>query len=84
MRKYLNEIPFLKDTSSSVLDGLVTECVEQTFKKGETIIYEGTEAKYFKIVKAGFVKIYAMGEQGEQSVIDILGGHNALLPSATY
>lgn len=47
--------------------------IEKTFVRGETIFFEGDEAKGFYIVSSGQVKVYKMNPQGKEHILHIFG-----------
>mgnify|MGYP001827310049 CR=1 FL=1 len=47
--------------------------IEKNFVRGETIFFEGDEAKGFYIVSSGQVKVYKMNPQGKEHILHIFG-----------
>lgn len=55
------------------LDKMADIAVSKTFKRGESIFFEGDEASGFYMVTEGRVKIYKMSFEGKEQILHIFG-----------
>ena len=55
------------------VDKVVDIAVSKTFKRGESIFFEGDEANGFYMVTEGRVKIYKMSFEGKEQILHIFG-----------
>lgn len=65
-----------KGLSESQLERIQSITVEQHYKKGDAIFWEGDEGTGFFIVSKGMVKIFKVSSEGKEQILHIYGpGH---------
>ncbi len=68
----IKDISLFKDLSESELVAVKACLIEKTFKKGETLFYEGKACERVFIIKTGKVRIYRISSQGREQVLETL------------
>ncbi len=68
--KSTNLFKGLPEEQIDIISGMT---IEKTFGRGETIFFEGDEAKGFYIVSGGQVKVFKMNPSGKEHILHIFG-----------
>lgn len=68
---HLAEAPLFNGLTQNQLDELAMILTDQTFKRGETIFFEGDEGTGFYLVVSGKVKIYKLSLDGKEQILHV-------------
>jgi len=66
-----------------MLDQLFSAYPLRTFKKGQTLLFQGEVPRYAYVIKTGTVKTYNISPLGEEQVISLSSTHD-ILPEAWF
>jgi len=69
----LMSIPLFQGLPRPQYEGLAKIVVEQVFKRGDTIFFEGDEAIGLYIVLSGRVKVFKLSAEGKEQILHIFG-----------
>ena len=66
MNNLIEILPFFKNADDELINSFQKNHVTKTFTKGEFLTMEGDSCGYFPIVKSGIVRVYKLGENGQE------------------
>lgn len=72
-KKIITESILFSGLAEDQLDKVADIAVSKTFKRGESVFFEGDEANGFYMVTEGRVKIYKMSFEGKEQILHIFG-----------
>ena len=72
-REIIESTNLFKGLPKEQIDIILGMTVEKNFGRGETIFFEGDEAKGFYIVTGGQVKVFKMNPLGKEHILHIFG-----------
>jgi CRP/FNR family transcriptional regulator len=65
--------PLFAGLPDAQLNELATIAVDQTFKRGQSLFSEGSEATGFYVIASGKIKIYKLSLEGKEQILHIFG-----------
>jgi CRP-like cAMP-binding protein len=80
----LKSIPFFTGTQESHLSYFIENSSQKEYKKGNNIFFYGDSVKHFFIVIEGWVKLYRMNKQGEETLISLVTKGETFSEVATF
>ena len=66
MNNLIEILPFFKNADDELINSFHKNHVTKTFTKGQFLTMEGDSCGYFPIVKSGIVRVYKLGENGQE------------------
>ena len=66
MNNLIEILPFFKNADDELINSFQKNHVTKTFTKGQFLTMEGDSCGYFPIVKSGIVRVYKLGENGQE------------------
>ena len=69
--------------NSQIFAALLESYPTRTFKKGQTLLFQGEVPRYAYVIKTGTIKTYNISPQGEEQIIS-LGSSSDILPEAWF
>ncbi len=72
-REIIESTNLFKGLPEEQIDIILDMTIEKQFVRGETIFFEGDEAKGFYIVTGGQVKVFKMNPLGKEHILHIFG-----------
>ena len=72
-REIIESTNLFKGLPQEQIDIILGMTIEKNFARGETIFFEGDEAKGFYIVSGGQVKVFKMNPLGKEHILHIFG-----------
>ncbi|MBU7587321.1 MAG: Crp/Fnr family transcriptional regulator [Nostoc sp. TH1S01] len=83
VKKFLQKTPIFQNILDEQLQALANIAIPQTYKKGETLFWEGDEGTGFFIVKSGRIKVFKQANAGKEQILHIFGAeeHFAEVPA---
>lgn len=72
-REIIESTNLFKGLPQEQIDIILDMTIEKQFVRGETIFFEGDEAKGFYIVTGGQVKVFKMNPLGKEHILHIFG-----------
>ena len=66
MNNLIEILPFFENADDELINSFQKNHVTKTFTKGEFLTMEGDSCGYFPIVKSGIVRVYKLGENGQE------------------
>lgn len=72
-REIIESTNLFKGLPQEQIDVILDMTIEKQFVRGETIFFEGDEAKGFYIVTVGQVKVFKMNALGKEHILHIFG-----------
>ncbi|HEC12076.1 MAG TPA: Crp/Fnr family transcriptional regulator [Acidiferrobacteraceae bacterium] len=69
----LKDVPIFKNLPHEELKKIASKIVLRTYSKRATVLNEGDAADYLYIVVSGKVKVYVIGDQGKEAIVNIMG-----------
>ena len=84
MKEFIEKLQYFENADKKALDLLFRQCKRMYLEKGETLICSGDESNTVRIIESGFVKSFAMKDNGEQSILEILGRGDIVMPNAVF
>ena len=72
-REIIESSNLFKGLPQEQIDIILRMTIEKNFARGETIFFEGDEAKGFYIVSGGQVKVFKMNPLGKEHILHIFG-----------
>lgn len=72
-REIIESTNLFKGLPQEQIDIILDMTIEKQFVRGETIFFEGDEAKGFYIVTVGQVKVFKMNALGKEHILHIFG-----------
>jgi CRP-like cAMP-binding protein len=70
---FLRQVPLFANLTDSELQALATDFVPLTFHQHETILYQGDEGEMLYLIQSGRVRIYVLGEEGQEISVRLIG-----------
>jgi CRP-like cAMP-binding protein len=72
----ISDVELFKDINSKTTAIFEASKIIKNYKKGEILFLQEEDAKYFYIIKSGWVKLFRETLDGEEAVIDVItSGH---------
>jgi len=71
-KQFFADLPILPDISDKYLEEFVKAINIRSYDKGENLFFRGDPADRFFIILSGWVKLYRITEEGNESVVSIL------------
>ena len=68
----LRDISLFRGLSENELDAVRKCLIEKTFKKGQTLFYEGKACERVFVIKSGKVKLYRTSSSGREQILETL------------
>ncbi len=65
----LSALPFFKGMSDTELSAILQSSILKDYAKGKTVLHQGDRAERFFAIISGWVKLFRMTDQGEESVV---------------
>jgi len=83
VKQFLQKTPIFQGVLDEQLQALANIAIPQTYKKGETLFWEGDEGTGFFIVKSGRIKVFKLANAGKEQILHIFGAeeHFAEVPA---
>lgn len=83
VKHFLRKTPIFQDVLDEQLQALANIAIPQTYKKGETLFWEGDAGTGFFIVKSGRIKVFKLANGGKEQILHIFGAeeHFAEVPA---
>ncbi|HIK04693.1 MAG TPA: Crp/Fnr family transcriptional regulator [Trichormus sp. M33_DOE_039] len=83
VKQFLRKTPIFQDILDEQLQALANIAIPQTYKKGETLFWEGDPGTGFFIVKSGRIKVFKLANGGKEQILHIFGAeeHFAEVPA---
>ncbi|MFB2973185.1 Crp/Fnr family transcriptional regulator [Aerosakkonema sp. BLCC-F183] len=83
VKQFLKQTPIFLDVTDEQLAALANIGIFQSYKKGETLFWEGDEGTGFFIVKSGRIKVFKVASAGKEQILHIFGAdeHFAEVPA---
>ncbi|MDX2099199.1 MAG: Crp/Fnr family transcriptional regulator [Leptolyngbyaceae cyanobacterium bins.59] len=73
IQQFLRQTSIFEGVSEEQLLALANISVLQTYKRGETLFWEGDEGTGFFIVKTGKVKVFKVANAGKEQILHLFG-----------
>ncbi|WP_066378401.1 Crp/Fnr family transcriptional regulator [Anabaena sp. CA = ATCC 33047] len=73
IKQFLQNTPIFQGVLDEQLQAVANIAIPQTYKKGETLFWEGDEATGFFIVKSGRIKVFKVANAGKEQILHIFG-----------
>ncbi|WP_066426436.1 Crp/Fnr family transcriptional regulator [Anabaena sp. 4-3] len=73
IKQFLQKTPIFQGVLDEQLQAVANIAIPQTYKKGETLFWEGDEATGFFIVKSGRIKVFKVANAGKEQILHIFG-----------
>ncbi|MTJ06253.1 Crp/Fnr family transcriptional regulator [Anabaena sp. UHCC 0204] len=73
VKQFLQQTPIFQNIIEEQLQAVANIAILQTYKKGETLFWEGDEATGFFIVQSGRIKVFKIGNSGKEQILHIFG-----------
>lgn len=80
----LARTPLFKGFSDEVLEDIAKQCRVKEFPKDAELFSLGDKAKHFYIVMTGWVKIYRLSREGNETIVHIFGPHESFAEAAVF
>lgn len=83
VKQFLQKTPIFQGVLDEQLQAVANIAIPQTYKKGETLFWEGDEGTGFFIVKSGRIKVFKLANAGKEQILHIFGAeeHFAEVPA---
>lgn len=83
VKQFLQQTPIFQAVSEEQLNALANIAIPQTYKRSETLFWEGDEGTGFFIVKSGRIKVFKLAPDGKEQILHIFGAdeHFAEVPA---
>lgn len=76
--KLIKKLPLFASLEECVVDEILKESCVSDLEKGALLFQEGEKPLRFYVVLEGWVKLFRLNEEGEESVIKVVGLENVL------
>ncbi|MBD2294905.1 Crp/Fnr family transcriptional regulator [Anabaena sphaerica FACHB-251] len=73
VKNFLQKTPIFENIIDEQLQAVANIAILQTYKKNETLFWEGDEATGFFIVKSGRIKVFKVANNGKEQILHIFG-----------
>lgn len=70
---FLHQVPLFAHLTDGELQALATDLVPLTFRQHETILRQGDRGEMLYLIQSGRVRIYALGEEGQEISLRLMG-----------
>lgn len=83
VKQFLQKTSIFQNLLEEQLQALANIAIPQTYKKGETLFWEGDEGTGFFIIKSGRIKVFKVAGNGKEQILHIFGAeeHFAEVPA---
>jgi CRP/FNR family transcriptional regulator len=71
VKNFLHQTPIFQNIIDEQLQAVANIAIPQTYKKNETIFWEGDAATGFFIVKSGKIKVFKLANNGKEQILHI-------------
>lgn len=71
VKNFLHQTPIFENIIGEQLQAVANIAILQTYKKNETLFWEGDEATGFFIVKSGKIKVFKVANNGKEQILHI-------------
>ena len=80
----IKNTPLFRGMTQSSLEELATHCHKKKYSKGKEIFEAGDKADYFYVILKGWVKLFRMSREGEETIIHVFGSGESFAEAAVF
>ena len=73
LHSFLKRVPLLAGLTDAEVESLAKDFVPRRFRQGETIFHQGDAGQLLYLIESGRVRIYVMGEDGQETSVSLAG-----------
>lgn len=83
-KKVIRSAALFQGVGDGVIDDLATHCHEKAVPKGAQLFSAGDVAHHFFIILDGWIKLYRISREGEETIIHIFGPGESFAEAAVF